>query len=145
MSVKDSSTASEWRTLEFAPLWAFFGVAGIGRNVDDAETAVLSKELAESLLYKDELTRGVLSSIAADLQGTLKAFAEDKRQALSGLQEAAAILAMKAAPASVEDFKKTILAICGLTARASGTPGAEVSGDEALAFAAVAAALGVQL
>lgn len=32
---------------------------------------------------------------------------------------------MKAAPASAEDFKKTILVICGLTAKASGTPGAE--------------------
>jgi hypothetical protein len=69
MSVQDSFTASEWRTLEFAPLWAFFGVAGIDRNIDEAETAVLATELNEALLYKDELTRGVLSSVAADLQG----------------------------------------------------------------------------
>ena len=145
MSVRDSFSASEWRTLEFAPLWAFMQVAGIDRNVDQAEMAVLAKELSESLLYKDELTRGVLSSIAADFQGTLSSWRDDERKCLPGLEDAAAVLSAKAAAESAEIFKKTILAICAAAAKASGTPGAEVSNDEAMAFAAIAVALDVKL
>ena len=145
MAVRDSYTASEWRTLEFALLWAFMGVAYVDGNVDEAEFGVLAKELAESLLYKDELTRNVLTSIAADLEGTMKDFFADGRNFLTGLQEAAAVLAAKAASESADDLKKTILAICARAAAASGTPGDEVSADENLAFGAVAAALGVKL
>lgn len=143
---KSNFSDSEWQTLQFTPLWAFYGVAGIDGKLDEKEAGVISKELAESMLYKNPFTREVLTSIATNIKAIMPAFADDNRQALSGLSEAADILDSKVDKTDADDFKKTVLVICRDTAQASGPIfGDKISMDEKKALIAVAAALRVQL
>ncbi len=138
-------TASEWQTLRFALLWAFFGVALSDKKVEKAELEVLAKEIAEAGLYKDSLTREVFGSLQSDFGGTMQAFAADSRKALDGLQEAGRIVDAKA-PGSANDFKRNILAVCTQAAQACGPLfGDKISDDEKFAIAAAAVALGYQV
>lgn len=139
-------TDTEWQTIQFTPFWAFGLVATADGKTDEKETAVLTKEIAEALLYKDDFTREVLTSIQATLPTLAPAYVADKRSPLTGLQEAAALLDAKLPAGGADQFKLAILGICVNTARASGGPfGDKASKDEKTAIAIVATILRIPL
>ncbi len=111
MSIKDQFTASEWQTLTFAPLWVFSAVAEVDGKIDNKELDALIKELKDALMYKNELAREVLATIAMDLEGTFRRYKADTRDITVGLGEAADILDRTVSNTESEGFKRTLLSI----------------------------------
>lgn len=142
---KSKFTDKEWETILFTPLWAFTLVAGADGKVEDAETAVLAKELAEASLYKDEFVREVLSAIVASLEKIMIAYGKDSRLALAGLMEAATLLDEKLPAGGADSFKRVVLGICLQTAQSTGRGKNKVSKEEEKALVMVAASLRVPL
>jgi len=98
--------------------------------------------LGPSLLFKDDLTRSIVASVAGDLRRTRDAFRDDGRTCIPGLEETATAPAARAAPDCAGAFEQFPIAVCAGVAKASGTSGAEASQDEAIALGAITAALG---
>jgi hypothetical protein len=141
---RDRFTAAEWQTVMYTPLWAFSGVAGIDGKVDDAEAAVLTKELSEALLYKDEFTREVFGAIMANLPVIGPAYQADARSPIQGLQEAALLFDAKLPGGGADHLKLATLGICIAAAKASGPRFREkISKEEGTAIALVASVLRV--
>lgn len=139
-------TDAEWNTILFTPLWAFYAVAGMDRVVDEKEAGALSKELMEAGLYRDEFTREVLTSLAADFRTVMVAYNTDSRDIIQGLQDSAAVLDAKMPSGSSDDFKRTCLGIAVNAAKASGPVwGDKISKDEKKALVVIATALRVPL
>lgn len=139
-------TDAEWNTVLFTPLWAFYAVAGMDKVVDEKEAGVLSKELMEAGLYRDEFTREVLTAIAADFRTVMGSYNSDSRDIVQGLQDSAALLDTKMSGGRADDFKRTCLAIAVNAAKASGPVwGDKISKDEKKALLVVAAALRVPI
>jgi hypothetical protein len=146
---ESSFTASEWRTLQFAPLWVFTAVAGADKKIDDKEMAAMSKELSEALLFKDLLAREVIVSVATDFENIMRLYNADSRDVLEGLKDTADILDRKADQDRIRGFKGALLLIARNIAEASGGGmfgmGEKVSKEEKTALVLVAMALRAQL
>jgi hypothetical protein len=139
-------TEAEWQTVLFTPFWAFGVVATADGKTDDKETAVLTKEIAEAMLYKDDFAREVLAAVQTGLPTLAPAYVADKRSPLVGLREAADILESKMPGGAADQFKLAILGICVNTARASGPMiGSKASSQEKTAIAVVASILRIPL
>jgi len=119
MVSKEFFTSQEWQTLEFAPLWVFTAVAGAD-NINNKETQALTKELHEAYLYKEPLVRDILKSVADNFNKLMPIFQQDKREIYTGLKEAAKILAIKVTSEQALNFKKDMLLIAQVVAKASG-------------------------
>ena len=146
MSTQASYTAQEWRTLQFAPLWAFTAVAGADRNIDQEEMMALAKELAEAPLYKDPLTREVLMSVGANLQAIMTAYRDDSRDVLTGLSDVADVLDRKADADEAQAFKQSMLLIVKNVAEASGAKwGDKFSNEEKAAAVLIAQAMRLRI
>ena len=136
----------EWQTILFTPFWAFGLVAAADGKTDDKETAILTKEIAEAMLYKDDFAREVLAAIQSSLPTLAPAYVADTRSPLVGLQEAAALLDARMPGGAADQLKLAILGICVNTARASGPMfGDKASKDEKTAIAVVASILRIPL
>lgn len=139
---KDKFTEAEWQTVLFTPLWAFSAVAGSDKQIKSKEAEALAKELAEAALYKDELTREVLTAIARDPATIMPAYGADRRSIADGLREAADILDRKLPAGGADHFKSSVLLLCLNTAKADGPIfGDKVSKDEKNAMVLVATML----
>jgi hypothetical protein len=139
---RSSFTDAEWRTVLFAPLWAFTVVAGADKKVDPKEAAALFKELSEASLYKDLFAREVLGALASDVATIMAAYAADRRTVVDGLREAAQLLDAKMPGGGGDGLKAAILLVCVNTAKAAGPIiGAKVSKEERGAIALVATLL----
>jgi hypothetical protein len=139
-------TDAEWQTVLFTPLWAFSAVATADGKVDDKEAGVLTKELTEAPLYKDELTREVFATLLGSLQTTGAAYKADQRSLAQGLQDAAALFDAKLPGGGADHLKLAVLGICINTAKASGPMfGDKMSKQETSAIALVASLLRVPL
>jgi len=146
MSTQASYTPEEWRTLQFAPLWAFTAVAGADRSIDQKEMMALAKELAEAPLYKDALTREVLMSVGANLQSLMTAYRDDTRDVLTGLKDVADVLDRKAGPEEAQNFKQAMLLIVKNVAESSGGMfGSKFSNEEKAAAVLIAQALRLKI
>lgn len=142
---KEQFTAEEWTTLEFAPLWAFAGVAAIDNEIDDREKAVLGQELAEWALYKEPLVQEVFLSVNQNLVTALPAFLNDSRDLLVGMKDVADLLERKVTPEQAHSFKGALILLARKIGEASGVgfvPGAEnVSDQEKMAVVMIGTAL----
>lgn len=137
-------TQSEWETLQFAPLWMLSGVGGADANIEELEIAALMKEISEAALYKNQLVREVLFSIAADA-GILDRYRDDPRTIDHGLSQVADVLEAHLDPVQALEFKKTMLGIGLEIAKAAGPLfGSSVSAQERAALGWAAAAMRVQ-
>jgi hypothetical protein len=142
--IQSMFTGAEWQTVLFTPLWAFGLVSMADGKVDDKEASVLTKELTEASLYKDELTREVFGALLAGLGTVGAAFSADKRPQLQGLQEAATLFDTKLPGGAADKFKLAVLGICINTAKASGPMfGDKASKEEKTAIALIATVLRV--
>jgi hypothetical protein len=119
--LKEQFTAEEWATLEFAPLWAFAGVASIDNIVDDKEKESLARELTEWALYKEPLVQEVFLSVGQNLATTLPAWAADSRDLLVGLKDVADLLDRKVTPEQAHNFKGALILLARKVGEASGT------------------------
>jgi len=144
MGIRDGFTSDEWQLLQFAPLWVFGAVAAIDNNIDDKEKTALAKALMESALFKNDLAREVLSSLAVGIAKVMPAWAADSRTAIDGLAEVADLLDAKAKN-DAEGFKRSLLLIGRNIAEASGGGifglGSKTSDDEMKAMIGCAAQL----
>ncbi len=142
---KEQFTAEEWTTLEFAPLWAFAGVAAIDNEIDDREKASLGQELAEWALYKEPLVQEVFLSVNQNLVTALPAFLSDSRDLLVGMKDVADLLERKVTPEQAHNFKGALILLARKIGEASGdslVPGAEnVSDQEKMAVVMIGTAL----
>jgi hypothetical protein len=142
---KEQFTAEEWSTLEFAPLWAFAGVAAIDNEIDDNEKAALGQELAEWALYKEPLVQEVFLSVGQNLATALPAFIADSRDLLVGLKDVADLLDRKATPDQAHKFKGALILLARKVGEASGDTGPagdeNVSDQEKMAIVMIGTAL----
>lgn len=111
MSSQSMFTNSEWRTLQFTPLWVFFGVAAADGKVDQKEVDALILELSQAHLYKEPLARDVLMSLVNDFENIFNLLKNDSRNAGQGLEEVARLLDRKVSPQSAYNFKAAMLMI----------------------------------
>ena len=149
MSNRELFDAGEWRTLQFTPLWTFHTVAGADQKIDKKEQMALSKELAEGMLYNNDLAREVLTSLVGDLGQALAQFGADDRDWMRGLSDAADVLDHKVSADMANGFKSSMLLLGHNIAAASGGGffgmGDKVSGEEKKAIVMVAVALRAKL
>jgi hypothetical protein len=138
---EDAYTTEEWRTLQFAPLWAYSIVAGIEGDVDDAERIALAAELARAASNEDPLVREILGSVARDEASVVPAYNADPRDPVSGLGDVANVLG-RAAPAQAEAFKHAVLELARTVAGASGSGPGGIGLRERAALELVASSLG---
>jgi len=142
---KEQFTAEEWSTLEFAPLWAFAGVAAIDNEIDDNEKTALGQELAEWALYKEPLVQEVFLSVNQNLATALPAFVADSRDLLVGMKEVADLLDRKVTPEQAHNFKGALILLARKIGEASGsvaTAGSDnVSDQEKMAIVMIMTAL----
>jgi hypothetical protein len=137
---KNSYTAEEWQTLQFAPMWTLSAVGKVDDEIDEKEFKAFVQELAEAPLYKTPLVREVLSSIANDFSSVSTAYGADERKIDPGLDDVANLLDEKSDPEEANGFKSAVIGIGQKVARASGGMfGDKMSDDEkgALAFVAM--------
>jgi uncharacterized protein YegL len=111
MSTRAAFTTDEWRTLQFAPLWIFSAVASVDGKIDNKALEALAKELQEAPLFKEELVRDVLFSVATDLANVMQRYSVDKRDIAAGLNDVADVLDRKAAPLQAHNFKGAMILI----------------------------------
>ena len=149
MGNRELFDATEWRTLQFTPLWTFHAVAGADQKVDKKEQMALSKELAEGILYNNELAKEVLMSLVSELDHVLLAYSADNRDVMRGFSDAADLLDQKVSSDMANGFKHSMLLLGTNIAEASGGGffgrGDKVSDEERAALAIVAVALRTEL
>lgn len=147
MALRDLFNDAEWRTLEFAPVWAFNAVAAADGKVDEKEVAALGKELLDAGLYKGELARAVLRSVGDNLEQVLIAYKADARGVLDGLSQVADILDRTVSADEARKFKGAMLVISKNVGEASrgGLLRPKISKEEKVSIVAIAVALRAQL
>ncbi|MDP2954780.1 MAG: hypothetical protein Q8N53_00050 [Longimicrobiales bacterium] len=64
MNNRGAYTATEWQTLQFAPLWVFTAVAAPYQKIDHKEVEALTKEITDAPFFKEPLVSEVLSTLA---------------------------------------------------------------------------------
>ena len=119
MNFRKRMTSDEWLTLQYSPLWAFEGVAGADRTIDQQELAVMAAEVEQGELYDDALVRELLAAIDEDPQ-LLKGYRKDRRDMSSGLAEAADVLERQVPQEHGLALKQAVLLMARKVAEASG-------------------------
>ncbi len=148
MSNRDSYTATDWQTLQFAPLWMFTAVAAADKQVDKKEMEALATSIASAPLFKEPLVSEVLTSVAVGFSSILDDYNKDKRDVLQGLRDVASVLATNATADQSANFKRAMLMVGTDVAKASGTTlfhRDPVSNEEKAALVMAAMALDVKL
>jgi hypothetical protein len=148
MSNRDSYTATDWQTLQFAPLWVFTAVAAADKQVDKKEVEALATSIASAPFFKEPLVNEVLTSVAVGFSTIFDDYNKDKRDVLQGLRDVASVLARNATSDQSANFKRAMLMIGTDVAKASGGTlfhRDPVSNEEKAALVMVAMALDVKL
>ena len=136
---RESYTAQEWRTLQFAPHWVFTAVASIDGGPNEKKVAAFVKEVSEWAQFKEPLVQEVLLSIFFDVVNVLEQYNADSRDLVDGLKDVADLLDRKATPDQAKHFKGSMLLIGRHVAEASG--GSDASAKGMLAVAIIAKTL----
>lgn len=136
----------DWETLQFSPLWIFTAVAGADGRVDEEELASLLNDIRRAEIFQSKFIRGILLTLADNLDAVQARFRADTRRMEDGLGEVRRILESKVPADEAHLFKGGLLAIGRNVAMASGgSPGTTdaVSEEEKKALDAVARLLSV--
>jgi hypothetical protein len=98
-------TKDEWRTLQFAWVWAFKTMTG-----SPPEMMTLQADIGEAPIFRGQpLARSVVESLHADMDRVRKALRKDGRTALQGFADVADVLDRRADPHEAEGFKRAVL------------------------------------
>jgi hypothetical protein len=109
----------DWRTLQFAPFWAFQVVAGIDGHIDQDERSAFRQRIDVTSPPDGPLAKAILRELRADLEGLVSAWNADPRPATDGLRETGLILVGLPAKNS-SGFAAMLMDIGDRVARASG-------------------------
>lgn len=120
MAGKEAFTSEEWRTLQFAPYWAFQLVSHADGTIEDEESGKLVDILFDKPETPSELAKEVLKSITDDLDGVAKKYSGDERKPLDGFAEVASILEGKVSAEEAKDFKDALMDVSRKIAQAEG-------------------------
>lgn len=115
-------TDEEWRTLQFAPFWAFQGAGGMDSGIDERERQAFFDFVRSGPKLPDGVASDVMASIASDLDGISQAWDADPRSLPDGLDQTAVLLA-KLPFAEARTFAAVLMVIALNVARASGGGG----------------------
>lgn len=141
-AARSSFTDEEWRTLQFAPFWAFHLVAGADGLADEKELEALYAQFREAATQKAPLAREVFVSIAAEQQNVQTAYFADARTVTDGLRDVVRVLDGKVGHDESVMFKGAVAWVAVDTANASGPAGDPLELSEAQAIGVVWEALG---
>ncbi|MGB9872434.1 MAG: hypothetical protein ACPLYD_12315 [Anaerolineae bacterium] len=146
MSYRNQFTASEWQTLQFAPLWIFNLIAGVDGKVERKEVVMLAKELAEAPLYKSDLAKEVFMSVGLDFGTVWPAYQRDGRGIVDGLREVGELVDSKLSSDTAERFKRALIFLGNQILEGSGRGlfGRKDKSKEKAALVLAAIALGIQ-
>ena len=104
-------TSSEWKTLQFAPLWVFGAVANADGKIDKKEVDALVLQLSQPAVFKEILVRDVIDTLGKDFGNLFNQFGADSRNVVQGLTDVADILDRKVSPQTAYNFKASMLII----------------------------------
>lgn len=151
MASKDF-TSQEWSILQKAILWVFYAIARIDGTVDESEwNALLAAFKGEhDLFITNELACELLRSINKNSEAILKEFEKDELGIPMGLKAAAELVEKKLDKKSATDFKRSLLYLGTVFAKASDeipgeTTGSRISAEERAAILTVAAIMRLDL
>lgn len=124
--MKERFTTEEWESVRCVPVQAFGIVAGADADADSREFGEFAdRMLRGGMTYKDPLHREVAQEFASDdLQKRVRLAAQTE------VAETKALLRSKLSPEEYQGFLGSIFIDAVAVARASGTPGEEVSEPE---------------
>ena len=150
MDYKEMFSADEWKTLQYALMWIFHAIANVDGYVDENEGAALMDALKGEVFFTNELIRQVLDSYGDDPKVVIAEYEKDGRVIPMGLKQAAELVEQKLDAEAATDFKRTLLYLGVVFAKASDeipgeTAGARVSVEEKAAILTTAAILRLSL
>jgi hypothetical protein len=109
-SIRDQYSKDEWRTLQFAYLWAFRTMMG------DEGVLNIQDDIGVAPMFRDQpLARTVIESLQKDMKRATKALDKDRRSATQGFGEVADILDRKATADEALGFKTAVVSMAGQT------------------------------
>lgn len=148
----DLFSPEEWHTLQLAPLWVFYLVAGADQEIDDREKLVFLQCVLSGTGEEDGSTeagfrRDVLTSLERDLPALIRTLGRDGRDPLTGLRQVAGVLNRKTELETAVAFKESLMEIGNRVAGASGRgrygEEAAIGPEERQALFLIAAVLGI--
>ena len=83
---------SEWRTLQFAPLWIFLAVAGADKDINKRELRTLTKQLAIGKDSQEPFVQEIFASVGEEFDDLVPDFAQDNRNIKEGLSNVCQVL-----------------------------------------------------
>jgi hypothetical protein len=132
MNRTDIFTAEEWRTLLFAPFWAFTALAGRYRAFDPLDLAAFSHAVEQAAdAERGRLGGDVLGRVALDLDRLTRGFENDDRSVASGLWQVSVLLARLPADEADAFRDALVRGVCEGVARARGRYGQVIGDDDA--------------
>ncbi len=144
MTGKADFTEDDWRTVLEGPPTAGMIVVTAQRGGTFRETLAIAKAYVEARKQhgESELLDEIVSA-KPEIEHTRYHSAEElKEHALQHLRDAVELLAQKATPEELDDYKRFVLNVADKVANAHREGGETVSADERAAIEAIAACLG---
>ena len=86
MDLEEILSNEELRTLQLAPFWVFSSIAGADGKIDEKEKKAFSKELKDSSLYKNPLTKAILTTLNNEMDTLLTDLSSDPRNIEEGIR-----------------------------------------------------------
>lgn len=137
---------ADWQTLQLAPLWVFYLVAGADQKIDDAEKLALIQLVTGEQRPSDPISKTVLSSMERDLGAIIRLLGQDRRDPVTGLRQTADCLGRVASGTDARAYKNTLLTLGRHVAEASPIEADEtaaISAEEHGALLLIAQVLGL--
>jgi hypothetical protein len=120
MPYRERILPTEWRTLQFAPLWVFVTVAGTDGDIDARELRALTAQLAREEHGREPLVKEIFSAAAQDFARLVPDFGYDSRTLQEGLADVCKVLEMRVPPTEARAFKNALLSLRYDIAEAAG-------------------------
>jgi hypothetical protein len=143
MTTKAAFTPEEWTTVIEGPTSAGMMVVTASRGGTFRETFAMSKAYAEARSEhgQSELLDQIVSTRPKADHTRAHSPEEMREHALALIREAVGLVAAKATPQELEDYRKFVLTVADKVAAAHREDGQDVSSPEADAIAAITSAL----
>lgn len=131
MKYKDYLDEDEWRTIQFALMWVFRGVAGADGKIDKEEQVALNKVVKSYNNFDNSFIKEVFKTLEENPGIIFRQSINDHRDYRKGLDEVASILDSKV-PLDVSLIFKKVLTVAGIfVANSSGEmTGSKISKEE---------------
>ena len=131
MKYKDYFDEDEWRTIQFALMWVFRGVAGADGKIDKEEQVALNKVVKSHNNFDNAFIKEVFKTLETNPGIIFRQSINDHRDYRKGLDEVAAILDSKVSLDIALMFKKVLTAAGIFVANSSGEmAGSKISEEE---------------